>query len=126
MASFWFFLLLAVSSWLTYVVIERQVKTLTRTPIWMLWLVLMLPVFSMTLWMLGGGDRRALPLFFFVFVASFVGYVALIQKGRIASPDRSLEEVLPLDLPSDPPPPDRSMKKRNSSSAIASPGASTT
>jgi membrane-associated protease RseP (regulator of RpoE activity) len=102
--AFWFFLLLlAISSWLTYMVIERQVKTLTRTPIWMLWLVLMLPVFSMTLWMMGGGDRRALPLFFFIFVASFVGYVALIQKGRIPPTERTLEEAMPLDLPIDQP-----------------------
>jgi membrane-associated protease RseP (regulator of RpoE activity) len=95
---FWFFLLLAISSWLTYMVIERQVKTLTQTPTWALWLVLMVPVFTMTLWMMGGGNRRVLPLFFFLFVASFVGYVALIQKGRIPPTERNLEEVIPLDL----------------------------
>jgi membrane-associated protease RseP (regulator of RpoE activity) len=99
---FFFLLLLAISSWLTYMVIERQVKTLTRTPIWMLWLVLMLPVFSMTIWMMGGGDRRALPLFFFLFIASFIGYVVLIQQGRIPPQERVLEDSPPLDLPSDP------------------------
>ncbi len=88
----WFFLLLSASSWLTYLVIKRQVRDLTQTPVWILWLVLMVPVFSMTLWMLLGGDRRLLPLFFLVFLGSFLAYVALIQRGRIA-PANDVPEV---------------------------------
>jgi membrane-associated protease RseP (regulator of RpoE activity) len=96
MQLFFFFLLLLISGWLTYSVIARQVKDLTRTPVWQLWLVLMAPIFAMTFWRILSGGQMLHPFIFFGFLLlSFWGYASLIQRGRIrpSASEQPLEKV---------------------------------
>jgi Zn-dependent protease len=108
MQMLWFILLLIVSGWLTYVVIARQVKDLTRTPVWLLWLVFMFPILCLILWALLTGGRMIPPLVLAVlFVGCFGTYVHLIQRGRI-SPSRqpqSPTQASPAAHPTPAPPP---------------------
>ncbi len=48
MVFFW----LLVLGLLTYVLLQRSVSRITRTPVWLLWLVMMLPAFILTAWVL--------------------------------------------------------------------------
>lgn len=56
-----FFLLAILLGILTYWVIRRSVANITRTPVWLLWFVMMLPVFVLVAWLLFQGDE-ALPM----------------------------------------------------------------
>ncbi|MEM9483950.1 MAG: site-2 protease family protein, partial [Cyanobacteria bacterium P01_F01_bin.116] len=40
---------------LTYWVIHRGVATMTRSPVWLLWLIIMTPIFVLTAWVLKYG-----------------------------------------------------------------------
>jgi Peptidase family M50 len=110
MQLWFFFLLLVISGWLTYGMVARQVKGITRTPVWQLWLVLMLPILGLTLWRILSKGQSLSPLIFLaLLVMSFIGYASLIQRGRIRStptPDRPL---VPVNVAETPPPigPDR-------------------
>jgi membrane-associated protease RseP (regulator of RpoE activity) len=93
----WFFLLLILASgWLTYGLIARQVKGITRTPVWQLWLVLMTPIFVMTLWRILNSGQMLNPLIFFgLMLISFIAYANLIQQGRIRS-EQDPRQAMPL------------------------------
>jgi membrane-associated protease RseP (regulator of RpoE activity) len=70
--------------WMTYLAV-RRVASLTRTPMWLLWLVAMLPVFGWMAWLVFSPTQKPLPAYFFLsFVLSFVLYLTLVQWGRIA------------------------------------------
>jgi hypothetical protein len=81
----WFFLLLILSGWLTYIVIARQVKGVSGTPVWLLWLVLMAPIFCLTLLrILNRGQMQPGFLLFFILLLfiSFSVYTNLLMQGR--------------------------------------------
>jgi len=63
----------------------RQSKTVTRTPVWLLWLVMMTPVFIWSAWLLLYGSNKQMPVLLMIipFVLSPILYVWLFQKGRI-------------------------------------------
>jgi membrane-associated protease RseP (regulator of RpoE activity) len=79
------FLLLAILlGILTYWVIRRSVAKITRTPVWLLWLVMMLPVFGLTLWLLlRGVDSPPHPGLYGLFILCPLVYAWLIFRGRI-------------------------------------------
>ena len=56
----WLFLLFL--GLLTYFMLKRSVAKITRTPIWIFWLVLMAPAFIWTAWFLVYGENKPLPL----------------------------------------------------------------
>ncbi len=56
--TFWFFLLLGL---LTYWTVQRSVAGITRTPVWILWLVLMTPALIWGGWTLVHGTSKTLP-----------------------------------------------------------------
>jgi membrane-associated protease RseP (regulator of RpoE activity) len=94
---FWFLFVLFASGWLTYVVIARQVKGMTRTPIWQLWAVLMSPILVMTFWRILNGGKMLHPIIFLaMLIGSFFAYVSLIQRGRIigGSPTRDPKSIV--------------------------------
>jgi membrane-associated protease RseP (regulator of RpoE activity) len=70
---------------ITYFIVQR-VTGITRTPVWVLWLVAMTPAFSITAWALAFGTQRRMPLelVILLFVGCLALYLYLIQKGRIA------------------------------------------
>ncbi len=79
----WLFLLLLAV--ITYFVVKSNAAPITRTPIWMLWLVLMTPATLWTIWALIYGPNTPLPPLLLLgpfLVCPFV-YWWLVQKGRI-------------------------------------------
>ncbi len=108
----WLFLiLLSLLGYFCYIFIVQRVRLMTRTPAWLLWLVVMMPAICLTAWVLIYGPRRAMPtpLGIFLFVGCFVLYVYLIQRGKLpsappnspspsAGDDRPMAESLPEGL----------------------------
>lgn len=76
-----------------YFVVQRSVASITRTPVWMLWLVMMLPALVLTAWVTIRGDQEPVPLALMVglFVLCPVMYWLLIQWGRV--PPAKLQEL---------------------------------
>ena len=79
----WLFLL--VLAVITYFVVKRSATPITRTPIWLLWLVLMTPATLWTIWAMVYGPNTPLPIFLLLgpfLICPFL-YWWLVQKGRI-------------------------------------------
>ncbi len=85
------FLLLILLGIFTYIIIKRSVTGMTRTPVWMLWLVIMSPAFSWSAWVLLYGEDEQLPLILIIspFVICLFLYWLLVQLGRIKSEVKS-------------------------------------
>ncbi|NJO42353.1 MAG: site-2 protease family protein [Cyanobacteria bacterium RU_5_0] len=84
----WFILLiLGTLTYLSYFIVQRSVAHITKTPIWILWLVMMTPAFVWTAWVMIHGEEP-IPLLLLVgpFVVSSVLYWFLVQWGRPAQP----------------------------------------
>ncbi|MGB3495448.1 MAG: site-2 protease family protein [Elainellaceae cyanobacterium] len=84
----------------TYLIIYRSVSSLTRTPIWLLWLVMMMPAF---VWIIAIAYREQsgtenepvlIAVLLLSFIVSPIIYWILIQKGR---PERSPDSPSPID-----------------------------
>lgn len=80
---------------ITYFIVQR-VTGITRTPVWALWLVAMMPAFSLTAWAIAFGVERRMPigLAILLFVGCLTLYLYLIQKGRIA-PTSAIDTASP-------------------------------
>lgn len=78
-------LLLLLLSIFTYYVIQRSVAGITRTPTWMLWLVMMIPAFALALWHASERADEPFPIGILLglFMLCPVLYWTLIQWGRI-------------------------------------------
>jgi membrane-associated protease RseP (regulator of RpoE activity) len=74
---------------LTYFIVQRSVASITRTPVWILWLVMMMPAFIWTAWVMMNGESQPIPLLLLVapFVLSSILYWLLVQWGRPAKPN---------------------------------------
>jgi membrane-associated protease RseP (regulator of RpoE activity) len=116
--EFFLLIFLGFISAITYSILKQSVAPLTRTPVWLLWLILMTPPFVMTFLMLAArGDSQALPTAaWFAVLALFaicpLIYHYLIHKGRrelppssSASPEASGSDRDPIDLQKAPTPP---------------------
>ncbi|MUL37658.1 site-2 protease family protein [Gloeocapsopsis dulcis] len=79
--NFWLLLLLGI---FTYLIVQRSVKRITRTPVWILWLVLMTPAFIWSAWVASVGPDQPLPLILVIgpFIICPILYWLLIQWGR--------------------------------------------
>ena len=77
----WFFLILGL---LTYLLMQHSVARATRTPVWLLWLVLMTPAFISTAWSLIYGVKQVPPsaLIISVSVICLLLYWVLFNSGR--------------------------------------------
>jgi membrane-associated protease RseP (regulator of RpoE activity) len=84
MLVFWL-LLLGV---FTFIVVKRSVADITRTPVWLLWFVMMLPAFTLAAWVTINGAEEPAPmgLLLVLFIACPILYWALLQRGRIPAP----------------------------------------
>ncbi|HEY9880169.1 MAG TPA: site-2 protease family protein [Leptolyngbyaceae cyanobacterium] len=89
------FLWLVLLSIFTYFVIKRSVASITRTPTWVLWLVMMLPAFTLAGWIVfQGTDKPAPPgLLITLFVVCPLLYWFLIQWGRLPTPKSPAQPV---------------------------------
>lgn len=81
--NLWFVLILL--GIITYAVVERSISKITKTPVWLCWLVMMLPAILWTVWSNFNGDvQPPLTLIFIPLVVCPLIYSWLIQIGRIA------------------------------------------
>ncbi|MGA7932756.1 MAG: site-2 protease family protein [Kovacikia sp.] len=79
-------LLLFLLGLITYFIVQR-LSSVTRTPTWLLWLVVMTPAFIWNGWILVRGKEKPPPeLFLIPFIICLVLYWFLIQWGRISPP----------------------------------------
>ncbi|MBD0267735.1 MAG: site-2 protease family protein [Cyanobacteria bacterium Co-bin8] len=81
----------------TYFVVKRSVANITRTPTWLLWLVMMLPAFTLAGWMVVRGRDEPAPagLLLILFVVCPLLYWFLIQWGRIPLPKTAASQEDP-------------------------------
>lgn len=79
--EFWFLFLLGL---FTYLIVQRSVARLTRTPVWLLWLVLMIPAIIWSAWTAINGPSQPLPTVLVIgpFVICPILYWLLVQWGR--------------------------------------------
>jgi membrane-associated protease RseP (regulator of RpoE activity) len=84
-------LLLGLLGSITYVLLQRSVAKITRTPIWLIWLVMMTPpIIWGVWWTINGQDQPMPPLLMIApFVLCPIIYWWLIQLGRISPPKPS-------------------------------------
>jgi hypothetical protein len=90
-------LVLIVLSIITYVVVQRSISNITKTPVWLCWLVMMFPAFLWTGWIYVVGDEEPIPILLLLIplvVCPFL-YGWLIQKGKI-TPQESPAAKKPL------------------------------
>ncbi|BAZ81047.1 site-2 protease family protein [Sphaerospermopsis kisseleviana CS-549] len=79
--AFWFLLLLGLA---TYLIVQRSVAHITRTPVWLLWLVLMTPAIILTGWTLIYGTQQSPPpeLIIWLLLISLLLYWILFLSGH--------------------------------------------
>ena len=84
----WFILLiLGILTYFSYFIVERSVAHITKTPVWVMWLVMMLPAFVWATWILiYGAARIPLLLLSSSFILSSILYWFLVQWGRVPRP----------------------------------------
>lgn len=87
-------LILVILSPIAYFVVERSVKHKTTTPVWLCWLVIMLPSSIWTLWTYIFGEEQPLPLpvFLFPLILCPLLYGWLVQRGK---PDKTDTTSIP-------------------------------
>lgn len=91
-------LLLLLLGLITYLIVQR-VTTITRTPAWLLWLVVMTPALILTGWRIVYGEDKPIPVELVIgpFIICLFLYWFLIQWGRLPNPSasQSLESATP-------------------------------
>ncbi|MEM1167782.1 MAG: site-2 protease family protein [Cyanobacteria bacterium P01_H01_bin.35] len=75
--------LLILLGFITYFILQSSVSKITRTPIWILWLVMMTPALIWTSWMLIYGQKQLPPVLIIIpFIFCPYLYWLLVQQGR--------------------------------------------
>lgn len=92
--TFWFLLLLGLA---TYLMVQRSVANITRTPIWLLWLVLMTPALLLSGWTLVYGVKQPPPpsLIIWPAIICLLLYWLLFQWGRQPPRDTQTQPQTP-------------------------------
>jgi membrane-associated protease RseP (regulator of RpoE activity) len=106
--NLWFLLLLGL---ITYLMVQRSVGQITRTPVWVLWFVLMTPAFVLTGWTaVNRATSAPQGLMLFLFLACPLLYWLLFQWGRRipgetqTAPTTSEPQSAAINPTSEPPP----------------------
>jgi membrane-associated protease RseP (regulator of RpoE activity) len=88
--TFWFLLLLGLA---TYLMVQRSVANITRTPVWLLWLVLMTPALILSGWTVIYGAKQPPPPLLIIWpsIICLLLYWLLFQWGRRAPRDPQTE-----------------------------------
>ncbi|TVQ15967.1 MAG: site-2 protease family protein [Leptolyngbya sp. DLM2.Bin15] len=86
----------------TYMVVKRSVAKITRTPIWLLWAVMMAPAFIWMAWLVVNGEQEQMPfaLFIIPFLVCPMLYWFLVQWGRLPDapkPSRPADDLSTTD-----------------------------
>ena len=94
--EFWLLIiLLGLTSYLFFFLLKRNLSKITRTPIWLLWLVLMIPPIIWVSWGLIHGNERPIPTHLVIapFIISPILYWWLIQWKKIEPEIKKSEPV---------------------------------
>jgi membrane-associated protease RseP (regulator of RpoE activity) len=77
-------LLIILLGLITYFIVKRSVASITKTPVWLLWLVMMTPALIWSAWIMVNGQNKQMPPLLMVgpFVLCPLLYWLLIQWGR--------------------------------------------
>lgn len=77
-------LLIILLGLITYFIVKGSVASITKTPVWLLWLVMMTPALMWTVWIMVNGQNKQMPPLLMVgpFVICPLVYWFLIQWGR--------------------------------------------
>lgn len=77
-------LILIIISPIAYLIVQQSVKNKTTTPVWLCWLVIMLPSCIWTIWTYIFGEEQPLPLpvFLFPLIVCPLLYGWLVQRGK--------------------------------------------
>jgi membrane-associated protease RseP (regulator of RpoE activity) len=77
----WFLIILAP---IAYLIVDRSLKDKTNTPVWLCWLVIMMPSLVWTAWTYAFGEEQPLPLpvYLFPLIICPLLYGWLVQRGR--------------------------------------------
>jgi membrane-associated protease RseP (regulator of RpoE activity) len=105
-----FFLLLLLGL-ATYIIVQRTVANITKTPVWILWLVMMTPAFLWSAWFWIYGENRQMPplLLFGPFILCPILYWWLIQIGRTPpEPEAAKDASEPVSPHNNKPEPEKS------------------
>jgi membrane-associated protease RseP (regulator of RpoE activity) len=96
--TFWFLLLLGL---ITYLMVQRSVAQITKTPVWLLWLVLMTPALLWTAWTLVYGEKQPPPraLIIWPLIICPLLYWLLFQWGRRSLKNTQTEVRKPTESP---------------------------
>ncbi|MEO1672872.1 MAG: site-2 protease family protein [Cyanobacteria bacterium J06631_2] len=113
-------LVLIFLSPIAYFFVERSVKNKTTTPVWLCWLVIMMPSFIWTVWTYIFGEEQPLPLpvYLLPLIVCPLLYGWLIQRGRTVKdkdepqPDAKKQPVLDKVAQTSPPRPINSQEEK--------------
>ena len=77
-------LILILLSIVTYAVVQRSISSITKTPVWLCWLVMMFPAFIWTAWIQFVGESQPIPILLLIvpLVVCPLLYGWLIQIGK--------------------------------------------
>ena len=105
-----FFLWLLVLGLISYYLLQTSISRITRTPVWLLWLVIMGPALIWSGWVLVYGANKTVPpeLVIIPFLVCPFLYWFLVQLGRQEITGSSADRVAGAATePAEPKPPDR-------------------
>ncbi len=94
-------IILLLMALFTYFIVRRSVAGVTTTPVWLLWLVLMIPPFAWSMWVLIY-DAKQLPpieLLIGMSILSIFFYLKLHQRGRKNLTPSQNESAQGVELP---------------------------
>jgi membrane-associated protease RseP (regulator of RpoE activity) len=77
-------LILLILGTTLYLIVQYRVKQITTAPVWLLWVVLMIPAFLMIIWATIYGPREEMPksMLIFSFLSSTILYLVLVNRNR--------------------------------------------
>lgn len=97
--TFWLLLILGL---ITYIILQRSVANITRTPVWLLWLVMMTPAVVLILWAEMTPEEGAVPAWgaIALMTSCFILYLWLLYRGRTTPEEQPRPTVTATELSS--------------------------
>lgn len=92
-------LIIILLSLITYAVVQRSVSSITKTPVWLCWLVMMFPAFIWTAWIYLVGEAQPIPIMLLIvpLVICPLLYGWLIQIGKSGKSENKKSENKKID-----------------------------
>ncbi|USR92255.1 site-2 protease family protein [Phormidium yuhuli AB48] len=97
--TFWLLLILGL---ITYIILQRSVANITRTPVWLLWLVMMTPAVVLIIWAEATPEDGGVPAWgaIALMTGCFILYLWLLYRGRTTPEEQAKTRVTAPELSS--------------------------